>query len=266
MQLLLILLISFARAESTFTIQSHDKKLQWTTSELLKKTQPVHIGYDVTYKNKLTVFQAIPVSELLKDVKFKDGEMLQFTCLDKFSAPIDKDKLLSKDPNKAIAYLAVEDPKKPWPIVKKKKGSAGPFYLIWKNAAASNIGTEEWPFQLASFTVKGSLRETYPLIHPSETSSADAKQGFQVFTKNCFACHKMNGQGSAEMGPDLNLPMNPTEYWQPKAFEKLVRDPRSVRSWPTLQMVVHFPESAISATEMKQLWAYLEQMAKQKTP
>lgn len=261
----LLFISAHAFAEPTFTIYAGSKTFKWTTSELLKNAQTVNLETEPTYKGKLKKFKAVPVSTLLKDVPFKQDEMLQFTCLDKFSAPIDKDKLLSKDPQKAIAYLAVEDPKEPWPSVSKKIKTAGPFYLIWKNAEASKIGSEEWPFQLESFTVKGSLLETYPLIFPNEkTASSDAKSGFKVFTKNCFACHKMNGQGLGDMGPDLNLPMSVTEYWQKKAFQKLVRDPRQVRAWPNLQMNVHFAEKDISNKEIDQLWTYFEQMAKQR--
>ncbi len=251
-------------AEPIFSIQSADKNKTWSATELLKMAKPVDVGTDVTYQKALTTFQAIPVYELLEGFQFKDRDMLQFHCADQFSAPLDKNLVLSKDPKKAIAYLAVEDPKKPWPIIPKKKTSAGPFYLIWKNAEASKIGSEQWPFQVISFSVKGSLRETYPLIHPKENASQEAKKGFQVFTKNCFACHKMNGQGLAAMGPDLNIPMNPTEYWQKKAFPQLVRDPHKVRTWPALQMNVHFTAKDISDQEMEQLWGYLEHMVKQK--
>jgi len=261
----LLIALPQAFAESTFTINAGNKTLRWTTSELLKNAQIITLETDPTYNGKLKKFKAVPVSTLLKDVPFKEGEMLQFTCLDKFSAPIDKDKLLSTDSKKAVAYLAVEDPKEPWPAVSQKVKTAGPFYLIWKNAEASKIGSEEWPFQLESFTVKASLAETYPLIFPHEkTASSDAKSGFKIFTKNCFACHKMNGQGLGDMGPDLNLPMSVTEYWQKKAFAKLVRDPRQVRTWPNLQMNIHFPEKDISNKELDQLWAYFEQMAKQR--
>lgn len=254
----------YALAENTFSVHAGDKTIQWTAKELLKLSQDVNLEADPTYKGKVKSFKAVPVSTLLKDIAMKPGEMLQFTCLDQFSAPIDKDKLLSTDPNKATAYLAVEDPRHPWPAVSKKIKSAGPFYLIWKNAEASKIGSEEWPFQLESFTVKGSLKETYPLIFPNEKSSQEAKEGFKVFTKNCFACHKMNGQGLGDKGPDLNVPMNPTEYWQKKVFHKFVRDPRQVRAWPGLQMNVNFPETAISSRELDQLWSYFEQMTKQR--
>ncbi|HJW79192.1 MAG TPA: cytochrome c, partial [Beijerinckiaceae bacterium] len=39
-----------------------------------------------------------------------------------------------------------------------------------------------------------------------------ARVGQAVFEATCLACHRMNGGGSSEMGPDLNRPMNPTEY------------------------------------------------------
>jgi mono/diheme cytochrome c family protein len=42
-----------------------------------------------------------------------------------------------------------------------------------------------------------------------------AWRGQAVFIVQCLACHRMNSGGVAQVGPDLNLPANPTEYFQP---------------------------------------------------
>ena len=44
-----------------------------------------------------------------------------------------------------------------------------------------------------------------PALHP-------ARDGQTIFVNKCFTCHTMNQAGSASVGPDLNLPMNPTEH------------------------------------------------------
>jgi len=46
-----------------------------------------------------------------------------------------------------------------------------------------------------------------------------------------MVCYTLNGAGNAHVGPDLNLPQNPTEYLVPAALRQLIRNPASVRSW-----------------------------------
>ena len=46
----------------------------------------------------------------------------------------------------------------------------------------------------------------------------------------------LNDAGTGTMGPDLNKPQNPTRYMTPDGLHALIRDPKSVRSWPTMQM------------------------------
>jgi hypothetical protein len=41
--------------------------------------------------------------------------VIQFRCLDGFSAPIPKDRLLDRRPGRSVAYIAIEEPTSPWP-------------------------------------------------------------------------------------------------------------------------------------------------------
>ena len=73
----------------------------------------------------------------------------------------------------------------------------------------------------------------------------------------------MNGDGAATIGPDLNLPMNPTEYFAPGVLGPYVRDPAGVRSWPG--MIMHgFSAAAIPDDELADLIAYLRYMSAHK--
>jgi cytochrome c1 len=70
----------------------------------------------------------------------------------------------------------------------------------------------------------------------------------------------MNGDGAATIGPDLNLPMNPTEYFAPKVLGAYIRSPQSVRSWPGMIMS-GFSATAIADGELEDLIAYLGYMS-----
>src|SRR5262249_43188055 len=95
-----------------------------------------------------------------------------------------------------------------------------------------------------------------PALHP-------ARDGQIVFVNKCFTCHTMNRAGPASVGPDLNLPMNPTEYFTDSGLRALIRDPRSVRVWPE-QRMPGFAEADLSDEGLKLVLAYLIHMAPRK--
>jgi len=249
------------------TLQAGRQKSSFKRSELLKRAdiEALSVANDPAYPGRTMSYKAVRATSLFAGMKIADDAVIQFKCLDGFSAPISKERLLNKLPARSIAYIAIEEADKPWPAVKPGGPSAGPFYLVWLNPEASFIGPEEWPFQLVAFEVKGTLESLYPEIFPDPKlePTSPVRLGFAVFTKNCFACHPLNHAGAAEVGPDLNVPMNPTEYFREAALRKLVRNPQSLRHFPRSRMSA-FPKEALSEQELDHLIAYLEHMAKRK--
>ena len=70
----------------------------------------------------------------------------------------------------------------------------------------------------------------------------------------------MKGAGAAEVGPDLGQPMNPTQYFTPKGLRSLIRNPKSVRTWPQ-QLMPAFDETMLHEADLDALMAYLAHMA-----
>lgn len=252
-------------ADPVLTIQAGAKKAEFKRSDLLKRPdlETLQVSADPAYPGKVMTYKAVPVAALFKDVTIAPDAVIQFKCLDGFSAPISKERLLNTDDKKSRAYVAIEETGAAWPPVKPNGPSAGPFYLVWPQPGLSSIGPEEWPFQLAAFEVKGSLAEVFPGVLPDAKASATVKQGFAVFTKNCFACHTLNKAGAAEVGPDLNVPMSVTEYLTKTGLRTIVRDPQAARHFPKSRMSA-FPKEIISDKDLDALVAYLEHMAKRK--
>lgn len=212
-------------------------------------------------------YRAVPIAALFSKVEVPRDATVQFQCLDGFSAPISRDLLLNQSPTGAIAYLAIEAEGEPWPVLDPLHNlkTPGPFYLIWENAKKSGIGREEWPYQLSGFEVKKSLRSIYPAIFPDDNLSQKdpISRGFRSFTKNCFTCHTLNLQGQAQMGPDLNFPMSPTEYLNRNFIKNIVRNPQKVRAWPAGKMK-GFSATEISDDELNDIIAYLTHMSQRK--
>ena len=65
------------------------------------------------------------------------------------------------------------------------------------------------------------------------------------------------------MGPDLGWPMNATEYLTDPGLRALVRDPKSVRTWP-LQQMPGFGTDILPEADLGALIAYLRHMAQHK--
>ena len=68
----------------------------------------------------------------------------------------------------------------------------------------------------------------------------------------------------AAVGPDLNKPYSPTEYFQASFLTKLIRDPASVRDWGQRTMP-GFSPSVLSDEKVEDLLAYLRHMAEQRS-
>ncbi len=67
-------------------------------------------------------------------------------------------------------------------------------------------------------------------------ADAPGRRGQEVFTAQCLPCHRIKGAGAGDQELDLGKPMNPTQYLTPKGLRTLIRDPKSVRTWPKQQM------------------------------
>ncbi len=261
---------AFARADGadpSFAIKTPARTVEFKRSELAQRPDlaTLTIDYDPTFPGRTMTYHAVPIHDLFSGLDIPAGATLQFKCLDGYSAPIDRDRLLNADESKSVAYLAVELADEKWPAVAAGGGTRtpAPFYVIWKNPKASNIGPEEWPYQLAAFEVRPAVEQAFPAIFPDpKLPRTDAAwKGARVFAKNCFTCHTMNLAGESLMGPDLNVPMSPTEYLTPKALKLLIRNPANLRHWPQAKMTP-FDSAAIPERELDDLVAYLKYMAK----
>ncbi len=237
-----------------------------STTDLLKfkDLKKVTLNPDPVYSKKM-IYKAVPLKSLLSPYKTSVLSFVEIKALDGFAAVFPLSRLIEN--KKAEAYLAIEETQNPWPKIKRKKQSAGPFYLIWEKALDSDVLPEEWPFQIASISIFDDLKSHYPKIYPHKELAHDhvINRGFKVFLKNCFVCHTMNQEGASQMGPDLNLPMNPTEYLTDEIIFKLIRNSQDLRYWPKSQMS-HFPPEVLSDSELKDLLAYLKHMADKKYP
>jgi mono/diheme cytochrome c family protein len=221
----------------------------------------VEIANDVAY-GKAMRFRAIPLAALLAGLDAAADSVIETVALDGFAAQLPLDLVTNSDPAKAVAWLAIEPGDAPWPPLSGKTASAGPFYIVWTGAAAATIRSEQWSYQVAKLESQPSPASRWPAlgVDPALPATHPVRTGQALFVTQCLPCHALNGAGSGTVGPDMNKPMSPTEYLKPAALHALIRDPRSVRSWPG-QLMPGFAADQMSDREIDLVIGYLAHMA-----
>jgi mono/diheme cytochrome c family protein len=235
----------------------------WTTEQLLARpdAQNITIPIDVAIRRTMQ-YRAVPLRALLPGLEPSDR--LQFVANDGFSVDIPAELILNQAGAKA--WLAVENPKQPWPGLPDNKGDAGPFYVVWTHPAAAGISTEQWPYQLARIQRTQNVGVRFPATAPDSSLPANSpvRHGYAVFQRTCIACHTLNGEGDAHMGPDLNIPHSPTEYLSDDMLRAFIRNPQSLRHWPEAKMFGFPTQASLSDADLDALLAYLHYMAQHK--
>jgi mono/diheme cytochrome c family protein len=225
----------------------------------------VAIPADIAYGKPMR-FRAIRLAALLAGLRPPAGSVIETVARDGFAAHVPFDLVANTDPAKAIAWLAIEPAGAPWPNLPGKAVSAGPFYIVWTGAGAAAIRSEQWAYQVAKLVSELPPAARWPqlAVDPALPATHAARAGQALFITQCLPCHTINGAGSGDVGPDLNRPMNPTDYMTRRGLHALIRDPKSVRSWPT-QIMPGFPADQMSDQEIDAVIGYLAHMAGRRT-
>ncbi|HEY4405786.1 MAG TPA: cytochrome c [Xanthobacteraceae bacterium] len=262
-----LLLPGLAHADDpTITVTVTNDSRSFTRSELLVRPEAttIEVVRDVTYHVPMT-YRAVPVASLVAGMTLPPDSVIEAVTLDGFIAQLPPDLVLNADESKAVAWLAIEPADHPWPQIPNKDATAGPFYIVWTGAEVGTIRSEQWPYQVAKLVRQPSPATRWPAlaVNSALPPTDPIRAGQALFVVQCLPCHQLNGAGASNVGPDLNLPQNPTEYFTPQGLHDLIRNPRAVRAWPALAMPP-FPPDYLSDREIGLVVAYLKHMAGRK--
>lgn len=233
----------------------------------MKSLAHISINNNRAYPNMEMTYSAIKLCDLLKPFSIKLGDTLEFIAADRFSVLIPAKYIMSCNKNSAIGYLAIE-PVKKWPLLRYKTGTtAGPFDVIWVYPEKSYISDEYWAWSVVRIIVHEKLDSNLipdvPNIQDRQIRDR-IKNGYNKYISHCAACHAINHIGKGVIGPDLNIPKNPVEYYpDDNLLKKFIRDPQSV--W----VIKHDRMSGsskqfLSDADLDDLLLYFHYMAKHK--
>lgn len=233
----------------------------WSSAALSSHPQARDVELmDSSYKTRMR-YRAVPLALLAHSLGLTAADTLEVVATDGFVAQLPGALALQTGP--AQAWLAIEPEGQPWPALPKKTQSAGPFYVVW--LPDTGVRSEQWPYNVAKLNVRETPEKRWPQIQVDGQLPAQdpARRGQALYITQCLVCHTMNRGGAGTMGPDLNLPMNPVNYFQSAALRQLIRNPASVRQWPTSSMP-GFDTKQLSEQDLDDLLAYLAHMAPRK--
>lgn len=250
-------------ADSPLKLTFGGKTETLMASQLLarKDVRDLRISKDPAYGKSMT-YKAIPLLSLLGKSAELGFDTLQAAATDGYVSELPMALIKKGAKGGAVAWIAIESPKKAWAKIPKKDISAGPFYLVWQFPEKSNITPGQWPYALGSLEGVRSPMQRWPQLEVAATygDGTPERRGMAVYIKHCLACHRLNGGGEADVGPDMIKPMAATEYMTEKGLRALIRDPAAVRTWPERQMS-GFAEDVLPDGDLDDLIAYLKAQA-----
>ena len=185
----------------------------------------------------------------------RDGDLI-FHCADGY-ASIRPIKMLSKM-KLMLAFEEVGAQK--WTPLPGHRDApiAGPFYVLSQDAA--DFEAFPWPWQVTGIELVD-FTERYAALVPVGAADDSAEmRGFRAFrSKNCLSCHSINLVGG-QVGPELNVPKNITEYRDRDLLKAWIRDASAFRARTLMP-----PNPDLSDAELDDILAYLAAMKEHKT-
>ncbi|MFZ6012075.1 MAG: c-type cytochrome [Bacteroidota bacterium] len=202
----------------------------------------VNVAYD-RYHKKSKSYRGFSIQSLVDSIIQKNrfdtaSAYIQFECTDGYRPSLALKQLYQG----ANGFLVFKDFDTNWPDSIKQK--LGPYYLVWDNVKSDDYRFT-WPYGIVSIR----------LLYFDAWPTADLKEGFDLFRRNCMQCHSVNGIGGV-VGPEFAYPRNITSYWSEDNLIMFAKDPRSFRY--NSQMP---PISYLSDTDLKKIVRYIKSAA-----
>jgi mono/diheme cytochrome c family protein len=173
----------------------------------------------------LTGVRVAPLFDAALGPAWRRADDVLATCADGFRPSVPVRFFLARE-----AYLAYARPGSADFAVQEEPGKrtpAGPYYLVWKKAPGEDPPEPAWPYQITALDVTD-FAARFAAAFPPPGADAETRDGFERFRTFCLPCHAINGSGG-EVGPELNYPVNVTEYFDEPTLRAWIADPARVR-------------------------------------
>ncbi|RDV37273.1 cytochrome c [Bradymonadaceae bacterium TMQ3] len=211
------------------------------------------------YYEHTKTFRAVELLPLLEEAYgMSSAELARqdfvLESIDGYAAPIPGERLTEPG-----AYLAFQDVEYSpnWEPIGPEQEDPAPLYLVWTGEHQNDTSAYPRPWQLRRIAI-ASPESSRELIAPLGLDEEhEAWDGYQLFQSLCVQCHAINRSGG-RVGPELNLPMNVTEY---REREQTLRFIQNAQAFRYSQMP---PFEDLSQEQLASIWTYFEAMRDRK--
>ena len=239
-------------------------------AELKTRFGDTTVEVDDYYLHRQVRYRAISLPALLKALSAEAGQFDEFVfrCADGYLAHVSRaDFEAGKLGNFFLAYgestgaaASAAEPGENGDHFSSKimqgkaEVSPEPFYAV--ATEKESFRTLSWPYEIVAIELVD-FKKTFPALYvPGMEKSALA--GFDLFRKECLKCHSLNLQGG-DIGPELNVPRNITEYRDEAFLKSFIRNASAYRAKSKMQSFVHLSDAQIG-----DVIAYLKLMRRHK--
>ena len=227
-RLLVVVLFSSWSAASEATpqikLQTRERTQVFTLQDLQAKLPISSMEVeDPVYKTKKT-YEGFLLADIFRLMGDSPGDEISFHCRDGYSPVVSISMAKEKK-----GLLAIREKGVPGGWTKFRQGKTwmtpAPFYVVW------NTSNElfPWPYQVVGIEVVQFSQKFDRIFPTGEPKNGAIFRGFETFKNDCLRCHSLNLQGG-DLGPELNIPRNITEYRDDKILTLFIRDPSSFRA------------------------------------
>jgi mono/diheme cytochrome c family protein len=253
---LCLLFFSLPLFAQNLEVVTPKKKMTFTLDQLKAKLKSQTVKIDDPVYGKTKEYDAFLLQDVLQlaGLTGKDkADELVLTAADGYSPNVTFAKVKEHK-----GYLAYQEHATPGRFALVAQGKAmispWPFYLVWEEGTALKDQVP-WPYQLVKLELVD-WAQKYPQVIPHNAASGSAEmKGFALFKAECIRCHSVNLQGG-DLGPELNVPQNITEYWKPDVLKSYIQNVAAFRAKSKMPAFTRLTDD-----ELNQILAYLKSMA-----
>jgi mono/diheme cytochrome c family protein len=248
--------VACKRSEKVLTVKTATLERKIPLSELITTFGASDVTVDDYYLKRRVTYRALPLAKMLARfaAEFSAYDEFIFRCADGYLAHVSRaDFEAGKLDSFALAFGEGSEVFRSKIPQGKAELSPEPFYAVATDPAG--FQTLSWPYEVIAIELVN-FRAMFPALYfEGMQKDISVAAGFSLFRKECLKCHSLNLQGG-DIGPELNVPQNVTQYRDAATLKKFIRNASQFRARSKMPPYEH-----LSDKQIEDILSYLRAMA-----